>query len=32
MLDLGFESNYGLTDREFYRAELLDKIKGMKEN
>ena len=32
MLDLGFELNYGLMDREFYRAKLLDEIKGMKEN
>ena len=32
MLDLGFELNYVLMDREFYRAELLDEIKGMKGN
>jgi len=30
MLDLGFELNYVLMDREFYRVELLDEIKGMK--
>jgi len=30
LLDLGFELNYVLMDREFYRAELLDEIKGMK--
>ena len=30
MLDLGFELNYVLMDREFYQAELLDEIKGMK--
>jgi len=29
MLDLGFELKYVLMDREFYRAELLDEIKGM---
>ncbi len=29
LLDLGFELNYVLMDREFYRAELLDEIKGM---
>ena len=32
MLDLGFELNYVLMDREFYRVELLDEIKGMKGN
>jgi len=32
MLDLGFELNYVVMDREFYRAELLDEIKGMKGN
>ena len=30
MLVLRFELNYVLIDREFYRAELLDEIKGMK--
>jgi len=30
LLDIGFELNYVLMDREFYRAELLDEIKGMK--
>jgi hypothetical protein len=30
LLDLGFELKYVLMDREFYRAELLDEIKGMK--
>jgi len=29
LLDLGFDLNYVLMDREFYRAELLDEIKGM---
>jgi len=29
LLDLGFELNYVLMDREFYRTELLDEIKGM---
>lgn len=29
LLDLGFQLNYVLMDREFYRAELLDEIKGM---
>jgi hypothetical protein len=29
LLDLGFELNYVLMDREFYRSELLDEIKGM---
>ena len=29
LLDIGFELNYVLMDREFYRAELLDEIKGM---
>ena len=29
LLELGFELNYVLMDREFYRAELLDEIKGM---
>ena len=29
LLDLDFELNYVLMDREFYRAELLDEIKGM---
>ncbi len=29
LLDLGFELNYVLMDREFYRAELLDEVKGM---
>jgi hypothetical protein len=32
VLDLGFELNYVIMDREFYRAELLDEIKGMKGN
>ena len=32
LLDLGFELNYVIMDREFYRAELLDEIKGMKGN
>ena len=32
LLDLGFEFRYVLIDREFYRAELLDEIKGMKGN
>ena len=32
LLDLGFELKYVLMDREFYRAELLDEIKGMKGN
>jgi len=32
VLDLGFELNLVLMDREFYRAELLDEIKGMKGN
>jgi hypothetical protein len=32
LLDLGFEINFVLMDREFYRAELLDEIKGMKGN
>ena len=29
LLELGFELKYILMDREFYRAELLDEIKGM---
>ena len=29
LLDLGFKLNYVLMDREFYRTELLDEIKGM---
>ena len=29
LLSLGFELNYVLMDREFYRAELLDEVKGM---
>jgi hypothetical protein len=29
LLELGFELNYVLMDREFYRTELLDEIKGM---
>lgn len=29
LLNLGFQLNYVLMDREFYRAELLDEIKGM---
>ena len=29
LLDLGFKLGYVLMDREFYRAELLDRIKGM---
>ena len=29
LLDLGFELRYVLMDREFYRTELLDEIKGM---
>ena len=29
LLDLGFQLNYVLMDREFYRVELLDEIKGM---
>ena len=29
LLSLGFELNYVLMDREFYRTELLDEIKGM---
>lgn len=29
LLDLGFKLNKVLMDREFYRAELVDKIKGM---
>lgn len=29
LLDLGFELKYVMMDREFYRAELLDEIKGM---
>ncbi len=29
VLDLGFELKYVLMDREFYRTELLDEIKGM---
>ena len=32
VLDLGLELNFVLMDREFYRAELLDEIKGMKGN
>ena len=32
LLELGFELNYVLMDREFYRAELLDEIKGMRGN
>jgi len=32
LLDLGFKLKYVLMDREFYRAELLDEIKGMKGN
>ncbi len=32
LLDLGFELEYVIMDREFYRAELLDEIKGMKGN
>lgn len=32
LLDLGFELNYILMEIEFYRAELLDEIKGMKGN
>lgn len=30
MLDLGFEFKFVIMDREFYRTELLDEIKGMK--
>jgi hypothetical protein len=30
LLELGFKLKYVLMDREFYRAELLDEIKGMK--
>ena len=29
LLDLGFKLKYVLMDREFYRAELLDEVKGM---
>ncbi len=29
LLNIGFELNYILMDREFYRAEVLDEIKGM---
>ena len=29
LLEIGFELKYVLMDREFYRAELLDEIKGM---
>jgi hypothetical protein len=29
LLNIGFELNYVLMDREFYRAEILDEIKGM---
>ena len=32
LLELGLELNYVLMDREFYRAELLDEIKGMRGN
>ncbi|MHA1376226.1 MAG: transposase [Promethearchaeota archaeon] len=32
LLNLGFELRYVLMDREFYRAELLDEIKGMNGN
>ena len=32
VLDLGLELNFVIMDREFYRAELLDEIKGMKGN
>jgi len=32
VLDLGFELNFVIMDREFYRVELLDEIKGMKGN
>ena len=32
VLDLGFELKFVIMDREFYRAELLDEIKGMKGN
>ncbi|MHA1671307.1 MAG: transposase [Promethearchaeota archaeon] len=32
LLELGFELNYVLMDREFYRSELLNEIKGMKGN
>jgi len=32
LLNSGFELNYVLMDREFYRAELLDEIKGMRGN
>jgi len=32
VLYLGFEENFVIMDREFYRAELLDEIKGMKGN
>ena len=32
LLALGFELNYVIMDREFYRAELLDEIKGMRGN
>ena len=32
VLDLGFKLSFVLMDREFYRAELLDEIKGMKGN
>jgi hypothetical protein len=30
LLELGFELKFVIMDREFYRAELLDEIKGMK--
>lgn len=29
LLEVGFELKYVLMDREFYRAELLDEIRGM---
>jgi hypothetical protein len=32
LLELGFELKYVLMDREFYRTELLDEIKGMNGN
>lgn len=32
LLELGFKLNYVMVDREFYNAELLEEIKGMKGN
>ncbi len=32
LLNIGFQLNFVIMDREFYRAEILDEVKGMKGN